>query len=229
MRQPFHGFRAEFGADGGDHLRIGVPDVDNHRREQNGDDGRRDDAPAFGPADDDAQGEQTEGEALPFGIRKMGHDTPKLRERFGRQFDVEAEELLHLPNRDDDGDAAGEPRDDRVGDELDEPPQAKRTDGKEEHPGHHRRQCQPFVTVGGGNGEKNRHERPGGPADLHKAAAKRGDQEACNDGGPESLAWGDAGSDAKADGERQGDDADGDPRNHIRQKHLAAVTAKGVD
>ena len=67
LRQPFHCLGTEFGADGGDDLRVRVPEVDDHRRDQNGDDGRRNGPPAFGPADNDAEREQAQGETLPLG------------------------------------------------------------------------------------------------------------------------------------------------------------------
>ena len=136
--------------------------------------------------------------------------------------------LLELPDGDHHGNAAGESRDHRVGNEFDEPPEPERTDEEEKHPGHHGGQRQPLVAVVRGNGEENGDERPGGPADLHKAAAERGDEEAGNDGGPKPLAGGDAGSDAEADGQRQRNDADGDPGDHVRQKHLPTVAAQSV-
>ncbi len=73
---------------------------------------------------------------------------------------------------------------------------------------------------------ENGNERAGRPADLHFAAAKRGDDCPGNDRSPQTLRWRDARSDAETDREWQRDYADRYARGQIGEKSPAIVIAQ---
>ena len=71
---------------------------------------------------------------------------------------------------------------------------------------------------------KNWDKRACGACDLKFRTAKRGDNRAADDGGPQALLRGDAGSDSETDRQREGDDANGNSGAEILEEISFGVT-----
>ena len=87
---------------------------------------------------------------------------------------------------------------------------------------------QPVESVGRDDTGHDGREGRGGAGNLHARAAEEGDQEACDNGGVESLLRADARCDRQRDGERQRHDGDHDARHDVAGKLLFELLFGGM-
>jgi hypothetical protein len=92
------------------------------------------------------------GDAIPVVLGIAGHAQP--------------EEVLHLQRRDDDRDAAREPRRHRMRHELDQLAELRDSHDDQDHAGHRGREQQPGEAEFGRDRHEQRDERRGRPADV---------------------------------------------------------------
>lgn len=123
-------------------------------------------------------------------------------------LEAEPQEFIQLPTEDDDRDATRESRDDRVGEELEQPPHAQRAEKDQHDARHHRGKSQAAVSIDCDHGKEDGHERACRSRDLKPRAAQHRHDETRDDPGPKSLLRRDAGSDAEANRERKRDESD---------------------
>jgi len=127
----------------------------------------------------------------------------------------QAEEILPLADPDDYPDTGGEAQDHRVRDELDQGAQAADAQQEQDQPGHQGRQLQAADPVLGGDPGKDHDKGPGGPGDLHPAAAEQRHQQAADDGGVDTLFGLDPGGDGEGHGQGQRHHCDNHPGHQV--------------
>ena len=130
-------------------------------------------------------------------------------------LDLQAEEVLDLQRRDHDRDARGEAGRDRVGHELDEAAHAGEAHDDEQHARHQAGEEQAPQAEPGRHRRQQDDERRGRSGDLDARAAEQRDQAARDDGGVEAVLGRHAGRDGEGHRERQRDDADDQPGQHV--------------
>src|SRR3954468_18494761 len=92
--------------------------VGNQRCYYDGDDACRHPFRQVGPRVKDHESEHADGKGVPVDILQMSRERGDLLRHMPGHFEAEPEEFIQLPAEYDDGDAASEPRDDRVGEKL---------------------------------------------------------------------------------------------------------------
>ncbi len=166
------------------------------------------------------------------------HRVPRRPER--AQFDGEVgrqpghlqpEQILDLTREYDHGDAGGETGDHGVGDVFDPGAQPQQAGGDQHQSGHQRGDYQPVIAVGLDDIEHHHHEGAGRAADLEPAAAKGGDQEPADHHRDQALVRRGAAGDGQRHGQGQGDNGDGQARQHIlaQIRSTIALLQHGVE
>ena len=103
----------------------------------------------------------------------------ELRRHFAHR---QPEKVLDLRGKNNHGNAGREAGGHGIGDELDQSPQPEHAHEDHDCPGHDRGGGQAGVAVMGGNVADDHNEGARRPADLHAAAAQRGNQESGHNG-----------------------------------------------
>ena len=146
-----------------------------------------------------------DGQRLPVDAVEIARKRDDLLRHVSRHFETEPKKLIQLSAEDDDGNAAGESRHDRVGEELEQPPHPQRAEKNQHHARHHRGEREPTVAIYCDNGKQDGHKRPCWPRDLKPRAAQQRHYKARDDSGPETLLRRDARSDPESNRQRKRD------------------------
>jgi hypothetical protein len=177
-----------------------------------------------GPDDHDQQGQPGEAGGERIDPVQMRPHYPQLAQHIaGKRVQTHAEKGGQLGDGDKDGDAGGEADNERIGQILDDRAQAAHPHQHQQPARHQRGDGQAGHAVLLHNPVHDHNEGAGGAADLHAAAAERGDDEARHYGGIQALFGRDAGSDAEGDGQRQRDDAGDEPGNQVIPQLLGGI------
>ena len=140
----------------------------------------------------------------------------------------DTEEVLQLADNDGHGDTGGKAGGDGQRDELNERAQTADTQNDEDdagqHGGDHKALHAAFRHDTGHDGGKG----SGGTGDLHMAAAEKGDDKACDDGGVDTLLRAHAGGQGQGNGQGQGDYGDDDTGYHVGNQLLLVVALHGI-
>ncbi|MNP12292.1 hypothetical protein D3C76_1045200 [compost metagenome] len=146
--------------------------------------------------------------------------------RFGQ---LQAEQVLDLQGGDDDADAGGETQGDRIGDELDQPAEARQAHGDQDHPGHQGAQQQSAHAELLGDGQQYHHEGSRGAADVEARAAGEGDQRCRHQHGVQAVLRRHTYGNGQRHGQGDGDDADREPGGQVAAQGGNGVTlAQGL-
>ena len=133
----------------------------------------------------------------------------------------QAEEVLPLPDPDDDADAGSEAGDHGIGNEPEHAAELRRAEQDQDHAGHAGGEQQAVDAVLGGDAGEDHDERAGRAGDLDAAAAEQRDHDAGDDRRVDALFGLDAGGDRERHGERQGDHADDDAGDDVARPLIA--------
>ena len=128
---------------------------------------------------------------------------------------MQSEEILPLPDPDDDGDAGREADDDGARDELDHAAEPRESHDQQDETGHDRGGLQARDAVLRGDAGEHGDEGAGGPGDLHARSAKQRGHEAGDDGGVQALRGRRARGDGKGHRQRHGHDAHDQARDEL--------------
>ena len=173
------------------------------------------------------QGQPRDGHRRPMRLLGVPGVLGPLAEKVGRKRpDEQAEQILDLTGKDDEGDAAGESGHHREGNELDRAAQPGQSETDEDDAAHQRGDHEPVEAVALHDAVDDHDEGARGPADLHPRSAQRGDQEARDDRGVEPTLRRDTAGDRERDGQRQRDDPDDDPRADVGHELGAVVRSE---
>ena len=126
-----------------------------------------------------------------------------------------AEEVIDLPERDDDGDAGGEAHDDGHRNEADEAAELQKSRGEQQYAGGKAGEEDALQPVLRDDADEHGAHRAGWTGDLIGRTAENGDDDAREDGGDEARGGGRAGADAERQRERQRHGADGQARHDV--------------
>ena len=137
-----------------------------------------------------------------------------------------AEEVIDLPERDDDGDAGGEAHDDGHRNEADEAAELQKSRGEQQYAGGKAGEEDALQPVLRDDADEHGAHRAGGTGDLIGRAAENGDDDAREDGGDEARGGGRAGADAERQRERQRHGADGQARHDVLEELVGVIAGK---
>jgi hypothetical protein len=143
--------------------------------------------------------------------------------------DREAQQVLHLRQRDQHGDAVGESDHDadrHIANQRSEPQQAHH---EQQHAGAGGCDQQVGQPEAFDDAVDDHDEGAGGSADLHTGASQQGDQRTGDDRGPEAGFRLEAGGDGEGHGKRQGHDADRESCTEVGAEPRARVSAQRID
>lgn len=138
---------------------------------------------------------------------------------------VETEEVLHLEGADHDRDPGGEPGGDRVGHELDEPPQPGHPHEDQHEAGHERGDQESAQPVQRSDGRQDDDEGGRRTRHLDSRSAEKRRHRAADDGRVEAGLRRHSGGDGKRQRQRQRDDPDDGARHEIGAQIAARVSA----
>jgi hypothetical protein len=152
-----------------------------------------------------------------------------LRKEVGRHLGrFQPEQVLHLRQRDQHGNAVGEADDDGHRHIAHQPAQPEQAHQEQQHPGHGRADQQVGQAIALEDAVDDDDEGPGRPADLHARPAQGRDQQPGNDGRDQPLLGLDPRGDGKGHGQRQRHHAHGDACANVGQCARARVAAQVV-
>ena len=154
------------------------------------------------PEDHEQHNQQTDGDRLPVGGKSDAGVAPQLFQ-CACADGVRAEEVVHLPQGDDNRDAAGEAHDDAGRDEVDELAEAEDARQQDNHARRKRRDEHALQAVLGDDADEDGAHGPGRTADLEGRAAKQPDDKSADDGGDKPRGGVRAGGHAECEGKRQ--------------------------
>ena len=137
-----------------------------------------------------------------------------------------AEEVIDLPERDDDGDAGGEAHDDGHRNEADEAAELQKSRGEQQYAGGKAGEEDALQPVLRDDADEHGAHRAGGTGDLIGRTAENGNDDAREDGGDESRGGGRAGADAERQRERQRHGADGQARHDVLEELVGVIAGK---
>ncbi len=121
--------------------------------------------------------------------------------------DLQAEQVFDLQGRDDHGDTGRKSDDHRIGNNLDQAPQASQAQQHEDDTGHESTDQQPTQTELMNDRQQYDDECGGRPRNIDAGAAGGRDDDACDDRGIQAMLRGYAAGDGKCHGKWQCDDA----------------------
>ena len=129
-----------------------------------------------------------------------------------------AEEVIDLPERDDDGDAGGEAHDDGHRNEADEAAELQKSRGEQQYAGGKAGEEDALQPVLRDDAEEHGAHRACGTGDLIGRTAENGDDDA--------RGGGRAGADAERQRERQRHGADGQARHDVLEELVGVIAGK---
>ena len=135
--------------------------------------------------------------------------------QIGGPFGHGAEEVVHLAQGDDQGDAGGEAHDDRHGNEADELAQAQQAGGQQQRTGGKAGQEHALQAVAGHDAHQHGAHGPGGAGHLIGRASQQGDDHARHDGGHKARGGRGPAGHAEGQRQRQRHGAHREPRHHV--------------
>jgi hypothetical protein len=186
------------------------------RTQRQSDERRRHFARDPGPQEEQGQGEGAGDQIRPVQGRQGARQRRgPLQVALGHVRDGQPEEVLELEGGDHHRDPGREPGGDRVGDELDEAAEAEHSHEQQDQAGHERGHHQPPEPEPGRDRSQEDHERRRRTGHLDHRPTQGRDHRAGDDGRVEALLRSDAGGDRQRHRQRQGDDADHDPRQDV--------------
>jgi hypothetical protein len=158
--------------------------------------------------------------------RELAHTREELA-RIAR--DVQTEKILDLRRCDQEGDAVGEPDDDRSRDEGHRVAEVRQSEHDQDDAGHHRHHQQTGEAEAGDDAGNDHDERAGRSRDLQARAAQQRDDEAAGDRGVDAGLRRDAGRDPERHRKGKRDEADRHARDAIAAQALRRVVAQGIE
>ena len=223
-------------ADGLDAQLAQAQDADDARRRDHGN-GRPGEPRVPALQDHDEQRRpQTEAQADPVYFAGVGDDAGEGVPEARRGGDVQAHQVPQLVAQDQDAGAGGEPDDHRVGDEIDQHPQAGQPRGQPDDAGHDRQQAgghQVFGRARHGHGnEHGEHEHGGGIAGAGLQLVGRAPEcadDGADDGGIEAHLGRQLGDEGVGDSLRQGDHGDGQAGDQVGAQVGDVVFSEDLD
>ena len=151
---------------------------------------------------------------LPLGMKAQPGVGGQLFQ-IGGPFGHSAEEVVHLAQGDDQGDAGGEAHDDRHGNEADELAQAQQAGGQQQRTGGKAGQEHALQAVAGHDAHQHGAHGPGGAGHLIGRAPQQGDDHARHDGGHKARGGRGPAGHAEGQRQRQRHGAHREPRHHV--------------
>ena len=168
---------------------------------------------------------QTDNDRNPIGRKALGEIAGQLfHRRAARRGD--AEEIIDLPQSDDDRDARGEAGDHRHGDKGRQPAQLKNAGDYQQDAGHQRGLKHPVHAVLGGHRGQDGGHGPSGAGNLVKSAAQQGDETARHNGCQQAGGRRGPAADAESQGQRQSHCRHCQPRHQVGDQPLGVIPSK---
>lgn len=182
-------------------------------------------APLFRPEDHNGDDEKSDQRRLPV-HRKAEPPVGEQLFHVGKPLGGRAEEIVDLPEGDNDGNAGRKAHDDGHRDKADETPELEDSGEQQQHAGGKAGEEHALQTVRGDDADQHRAHRAGGTGNLERRAAEQRDHDTGDDRRDESCRRRSAGRNAERQRKRQRHRAHGKPGEDVLQELFRVVAGK---